>query len=179
MPEPSDYWTEFARRLTELAAEPVLIGALAALMYRAEPRFTTDVNFLVRSLDGVADAFRADGYDVREMAEPGGEPYVMFVRGRGQRMDALLVETDYQDAAHRRSIGGVLAVEDVIVHKLIAWRARDRDDIDSILSTRPLLDHAYIQQWTQEWQVADRWAEALGAAPRGAPDWPRDGTTCS
>ncbi len=166
MPEPSDYWTDFARRLSELAAEPVLIGALAALMYRAEPRFTTDVDFLVRSLEGVADAFRADGYDIREMAEPGGEPYVMFIRGHGMRVDALLVETDYQEEAHRRAVDGVLTVEDVIVHKLIAWRARDRDDIDSILSTRPSLDHAYIERWTQEWQVADRWTESQRAAPR-------------
>lgn len=160
MPEPSDYWSTFETGLAELGCQPVLIGALAAQEYRATPRFTSDVDFLVVSLDGVADAFRAAGYDVTTMAEPGGTPYVVFIRGHGERVDALLAETDYQLEAHRRSTEGVLTVEDVIVHKLIAWRARDRDDIESILSTRPTLDEAYIDHWSQEWEVSDHWAEA-------------------
>ena len=61
MPEPSDYWSTFQQRLAELGCEPVLIGALAALEYRLTPRFTTDVDFLVRSLDGVVAAFEASG----------------------------------------------------------------------------------------------------------------------
>jgi hypothetical protein len=160
VPEPSDYWTEFEQRLTELGAQPVLIGALAALEYRADPRMTIDVDFLVRSLDGVAAAFRADGYDVREVSEFEGQPYVIFIRGRGARVDALLVETAYQDEAHRRAVNGTLTVEDVIVHKLIAWRAKDQDDIESIMSTRPELDLAYIARWAAEWQVDNRWVEA-------------------
>ncbi|MFI0526979.1 MAG: hypothetical protein ACH37H_12760, partial [Ilumatobacteraceae bacterium] len=94
------------------------------------------------------------------MAEPGGEPYVVFIRGKGVAVDALLVETDYQAAAHRRAVNRLLTVEDVIVHKLIAWRAKDQDDIASILAAAPLLDAAYIQRWATEWQVSDRWAES-------------------
>ena len=40
---------------------------------------------------------------------------------------------EYQRVALRRSVDHVLTAEDVIVHKLIAWRLRDRDDIRSIL----------------------------------------------
>ena len=160
MPDPSDYWSTFQRRLAELGCEPVLIGALAALQYRSTPRFTTDVDFLVRSLDGVAEAFRADGYDVQVMAEPGEPPYVMFIRGRGAKVDALLVETAYQAAAHTRAANGVLTVEDVLVHKLIAWRAKDQDDIASILATRPDIDERYIEDWVGQWQVEERWAES-------------------
>ena len=36
--EPSDYWTEFAERLEALGIEAKLIGALAAMQYRAQPR---------------------------------------------------------------------------------------------------------------------------------------------
>jgi hypothetical protein len=159
--EPSDYWAIFERRLTELGAQPILIGALAAQEYRAAPRLTTDVDFLVRSLDGIAAAFRADGYDVREMAEPGSEsPYVVFIRGHDAKVDALLVETPYQSEAHRRASNGLLTIEDVIVHKLIAWRAKDQDDIESILSTRPTLDEPYIERWADEWQVVARWTES-------------------
>ena len=160
MPDPSDYWSTFQRLLTELGCEPVLIGALAALEYRSTPRLTTDVDFLVSSLDGVAEAFRADGYDVQVMAEPGGSPYVVFIRGHGFKVDALAIETEYQAEAHARASGGVLTVEDVLIHKLIAWRAKDQDDIASILATRPVLDETYIASWVSQWQVDERWAES-------------------
>lgn len=54
----------------------------------------------------------------------------------------------------------MLAVEDVIVFKLIAWRPRDQQDIDSILRARHQLDTPYIEKWANEWEVADRWATA-------------------
>ena len=161
MPEPSAYFERFRDELTRLGADPVGIGAFAALLYRAEPRETTDVDFLVTSLHGVAEGFRLLGYDVRTISELGSdEPYVVFVRGQGVKVDALLVETDYHAEAHRRAVNGMLTVDDVIVHKLIAWRAKDQDDIESILSTRPVLDEPYIEHWAAEWQVAERWAEA-------------------
>jgi hypothetical protein len=160
VPDPSDYWSTFERRLAELGCQPVVIGALAALEYRATPRLTTDVDFLVRSLEGVAEAFAADGFDVQVMAEPGEAPYIVYIRGKGVKVDALLAETEYQRVAHSRASAGLLTVEDVLVHKLIAWRARDQDDIASILSTRPVLDRPYIDHWAGEWEVSDRWSES-------------------
>lgn len=160
MPEPSDYWVEFRDRLAALGDEPVLIGALAASLYRAEPRRTTDVDFLVRSLDRVVETFTAEGYEVRTVVDEDGTPYVAYIRGHGHRVDAILAETEYQLEAIDRAADGVLTVEDVIVHKLLAWRPRDRDDIESILATRPVLDTAYIERWAAEWDVADRWIEA-------------------
>ncbi len=59
----------------------------------------------------------------------------------------------------------MLTVEDVIVHKLIAWRSKDRDDIASILSPPPSLDVDYIVRWANEWEVTDRWIDALGQRP--------------
>jgi hypothetical protein len=47
----------------------------------------------------------------------------------------------------------------VIIHKLLAWRSRDVDDITDILSTDPQLDEAYIEHWAREWEVLDRWDE--------------------
>jgi hypothetical protein len=160
VPEPSDYWTEIRDRLARLGTDPVLIGALAASLYRATPRRSVDVDFLVRTLVGVVESFTADGYEVRTMAEPGGEPFVAFIRGHGQRIDAILAETAYQRTAIERAVAGALTVEDVIVHKLIAWRPRDQDDIESILATDPALDVEYIEHWAGEWDVMDRWEEA-------------------
>ncbi|MCC7076456.1 MAG: hypothetical protein IT198_04965 [Acidimicrobiia bacterium] len=46
------------------------------------------------------------------------------------------------------------------MHKLIAWRPRDRDDIASILDAGLALDVTYIEHWASEWEVLDRWRAA-------------------
>jgi hypothetical protein len=53
----------------------------------------------------------------------------------------------------------VLAVEDVIVPKIFAYRYRDRDDIVEILRAGVPLDHSYLERWAREWEVLDRWQE--------------------
>lgn len=163
MREPSSYLAEFAERFAALGIEAVLIGTFAALRYRADPRMTTDVDFLVRSATGLAEALRAEGYEVREMAEPDAEPYALFVRGKGAKVDVLVAETAYQEAALDRAVDGALAPEDVIVDKLIAWRPRGRDDIASILRAGVALDEDYVLRWSEEWAVADRWETARRA----------------
>lgn len=162
MREPSDYFGEFATRLSSLGIEAALIGALAAIRYRAEPRMTTDVDFLARSLDGLIESVTTDGYSVRTMSQPGtgDDPYVVFIRGLGAQVDVLRAETPFQFEALDRAVDGVITAEDVIVHKLLAWRLRDRGDIESILAAGHDLDEAYIERWTAEWDVGDRWREA-------------------
>jgi hypothetical protein len=153
----SDSFDALRSRLTELGAHPVVIGAYAAGRFRATPRETVDIDFLVTSLEGVARGLRADGLDVREVADEHGDPYLVHVRGVSVIADALLVETEYQAEAHRRAIDGFLTIEDVLVHKLIAFRPRDRDDIASILSTGRSFDAEYVERWAEAWSVLDRW----------------------
>ena len=43
VPEPSAYFERFRDELARLGANPVRIGAFAALLYRAEPRETTEM----------------------------------------------------------------------------------------------------------------------------------------
>lgn len=157
MHDPSAYWVDFARRFEELGIEAKLIGALAALQYRAQPRATVDVDFLARTLDGLAEAMEADGYECKTIAEPGGPPFVVFIRGKGHRVDVLLAETEYQRTALDRATGPAITAEDVIVHKLIAWRPRDQDDIAQIFAAGVELDERYIEGWARAWDVADRW----------------------
>jgi hypothetical protein len=40
---------------------------------------------------------------------------------------------------------------------LIAGRAKDLADVESILDTNPQLAEAYIEHWTTVREVADRW----------------------
>ncbi|MDE3087181.1 MAG: hypothetical protein KGJ77_10505 [Acidobacteriota bacterium] len=82
------------------------------------------------------------------------------MRGPGVAVDVLLAETDYQREAMARAVDGVITAEDVIVHKLLAWRTRDRDDIASIFATGTELDERYIAAWADAWDVRDRWEQA-------------------
>lgn len=78
-----------------------------------------------------------------------------------ERIDLLLSTVHYQDLAiDRGREQHVLTVEDVIMHKLIAWRPRDREDIASILAAGHELDLDYIEHWAREWEVLDRWKDA-------------------
>lgn len=162
MPETSDsFAAEFRRRLAALGIDAVLIGALAAARYRDTPRETTDVDFLARSLQGLDDAMRREGYSVRSVAEPGGgRPYVVFIRGPGTAVDVLLAETDYQVQAIDRAVDGVITAEDVIIHKLLAWRPKDLDDIAAIFAGGQPIDEEYIEGWVDAWDVRDRWETA-------------------
>lgn len=137
------------------------MGALAALRYRAEPRLTTDLDLLVQPAAGLTDAFRAEGFTVHEFADPGDPPHMALIRGKGIRADLLFAVVEYQRVALDRAVDHVISAEDVIVHKLIAWRHRDQDDVASILRTGRLIDEPYVEQWARQWEVADRWEEAL------------------
>ncbi|MEN9505862.1 MAG: hypothetical protein RI958_1788 [Actinomycetota bacterium] len=80
----------------------------------------------------------------------------------GAHAAILLAETDYQRAAMERAQDGVLTVEDVIVHKLIAGRPRDMDDIRSILSTGIRFDEHAVVENARQWEVVDRWLDVTG-----------------
>jgi hypothetical protein len=72
--------------------------------------------------------------------------------------DILLPVIEYQGEALARAVDHVLTVEDVIIHKLIAWRPRDRDDIRSIREAGVPLDRAYLETWIAEWDLGERWS---------------------
>ncbi|MCC7077746.1 MAG: hypothetical protein IT198_11520 [Acidimicrobiia bacterium] len=143
----------------------VVAGAAAALRYRTEPRFTTDLDLIVAWNDRIPSTFEADGYAVRTMADPDSDPHLVTLRRGSERVDLIVASVEYQHVALERGLEDhVLTVEDVIVHKLIAWRARDRDDIASILEARLDLDLGYIEHWATEWEVLDRWSAATDRA---------------
>jgi len=158
--EPSASAEAAAEILDAAGVEWALIGGLAALRYRATPRLTVDADFLATYRPGLADVFRDAGYDVTESADPGEEPHLLAVRGKGDVIDVLFAVVEYQHVALRRAVEHVLTPEDVIVHKLIAWRPRDRDDIASMLDAGLVLDERYIEEWAATWEVSERWLEA-------------------
>ena len=73
-------------------------------------------------------------------------------------LDVIASETEYQTEALARAkvtmLGNIalraLAVEDVLIHKLIADRYKDAADVDDILRTDPHLDVDYLCKWLDE-----------------------------
>ncbi|MGH9014523.1 MAG: hypothetical protein ACRDZ1_11375 [Acidimicrobiia bacterium] len=131
------------------------------MRYRATPRETADLDFLVEWHNDLVVALVAEGFDVR-VAEDEGEVHLLRTRRSDAAVDFLVARIDYQHLAIERAVDHVLTVEDVLVHKVIAWRPRDREDILSILSAGHAFDRDYVDHWAREWGVEDRWVEAQG-----------------
>jgi predicted nucleotidyltransferase len=78
------------------------------------------------------------------------------------RVDLIFSFTPYETEAIRRAVGVVLegvtvrfaTVEDLIVHKLVAGRPRDIEDVHGLLLRHPVLDEAYLERWLRSfWGV--------------------------
>lgn len=157
---------ELRQVLSDAGVATVVIGAHAANRYRLEVRGTVDLDLLATTLEGAAEALEAVGCTVRRVTDDDVE-YLVSARLGSARVDVLLAETDYQRLAISRAVDGVLTAEDVVVHKLIAGRPRDLDDIASILATGIDIDDAYVAEQSSSWGVGDRWLALRG---RRGPD---------
>lgn len=166
----------FAACFAHLSVEWCVAGAVAANAYR-DPRATTDLDLVVQiaapQYDAVAAALSAAGWEAFRRSPESNYPDIVRMRhARYFPTDLMLVKTAYQAEALRRArpvTAGAAAVrvlspEDVVIHKLIAHRHRDRADIHEILRAGPSLDREYLQRWCDFWDVADRWRDALADA---------------
>lgn len=57
----------------------------------------------------------------------------------------------------------MLAIEDVLLHKLIAGRFQDLADVEAILAARPPLDRGYLMPWIAYWELQDAWTRIPGS----------------
>lgn len=165
----------FQACLARLGVDWCVAGAVAANAYRA-PRDTTDLDLIVQVAANryttVAERLRTDGWRVFRVSPASDYPDVVRLEHDDYfPTDLLLVKTAYQREALQRahmlpSGVRILAPEDVIIHKLIAYRHRDRADVTEVLRSGTLLDHGYIERWAEEWGVLERWREAAAEAVR-------------
>jgi len=78
------------------------------------------------------------------------------------RVDFILSFSPFEQQAISRArtirMGNVevryASLEDLIIHKLIAGRARDLEDVESILLKNPAADLPYIRGWLAEFEEA-------------------------
>ena len=142
-------------------------GDHAANLYRRDARATVDTDVLVsldrRTMQEVREVLAHEGWAVRSMPEGGW--LLRVAHPHYGSLNVIASETDYQQAALARAkatmFGNIslraLAVEDVLIHKLIADRYKDDADMDDILRTDPPLDETYLSKQLDEWCVRDRY----------------------
>ncbi len=155
---------KIARNLDRHKIPYMVIGGQAVLLY-GEPRLTRDIDItLGLGPDALPSLLRL----VRDVGlTPLVDPET-FVRktlvlpcadgDTGIRVDFILSFSPYEQQALKRvrveTLGSAsvrfASPEDIIIHKIVAGRPRDLEDIRSILAKMPVLDASYIRRWLRE-----------------------------
>lgn len=160
---------QIARGLDSRGIPYMVIGGQAVLLY-GEPRLTRDIDITLgigpERLTEVLDLQSRWGWQVladspaefvqRTMVLPCQEP------SSGIRVDFIFSLSAYEKQAishvRRVHIGNVevrfASVEDLIIHKIVAGRARDLEDVRSILLKNPNVDVVYLRRWLQEFDAS-------------------------
>lgn len=151
-----------ANALIESQIPYMIIGGQAVLLY-GEPRLTNDIDITL----GVGDEKLAQIIDligkIGLTPIPKGletfvkETYVLPTQcvASGIRVDFIFSYTPYERQAIERSnkikIKGreinFASVEDIVIHKIFAGRARDIEDVKAVILKNPNLDIVYVKKW--------------------------------
>jgi len=151
-----------ARALDRAQIPYMVIGGQAVQLY-GEPRMTRDIDLTLGLASDGLDRVLAvcDACGLKPLpavpAEFVRETMVLpaLEERTGIRVDFVFSFTDYERQAISRSrpveLSGVsvrfAAVEDVVIHKLVAGRPRDLEDVRSIVVKNLGLDRAYVEGW--------------------------------
>ncbi len=156
---------KIAIQLREGAIPYMVIGGQAVLLY-GEPRLTRDIDIAlgtgVSGLDKVKKIIKPIGLRIlvekeREFVERNMVLPTMDKKS-GIRVDFIFSFSPYERQAIERGneikLGRTLvkfaSLEDVVIHKVIAGRARDLEDVKSVLLKNPKYDLRYIEKWLAE-----------------------------
>lgn len=160
---------KIAKALDGASIPYMIIGGQAVLRY-GEPRLTRDIDITLGLDAGGAERVLAvvkklkfrilvddvDDFISRTMVLPVSDDR------SGIRIDLIFSNSSYEKSAIERgvavNIGGVpvrfASLEDVIIHKIIAGRPRDIEDIKAILLKNKEYDNDYIVTWLKEFDSA-------------------------
>jgi len=140
----------------------MVIGGQAVLHY-GEPRLTKDIDItlgvgveklpiikdVTKALGLRIDAEEVDSFVMETMVLPASEMKT------GLRVDFVFSYSPFERAAIERAKEvkydeisvRFASLEDLVIHKIVAGRARDIDDIKAILLKNPGYDKEYIRDW--------------------------------
>ena len=181
---------KIALALDEAGIAYMVIGGQAVLLY-GEPRLTKDIDItLGASLDRLPDVLALaekvalkplvvpETFTRQTMVLPCEDPTT------GIRVDLVFSFSPYERQALERvrrvRMGQTnvrfASLEDVIIHKVIAGRPRDLEDVRAMLLKNPRADLLYTRRWLREFSDAlsepflDRFNEVLKIIRVGASD---------
>jgi len=156
---------KIARELLKQNIPYMVVGGQAVLLY-GEPRLTRDIDITLGiGIDGL-DNIRSivETLKLKSLAA-NVEKFVketmvfpVMDEKSGIRVDFIFSFSPYEKQAIARAKDikfGKFAVkfaslEDVVIHKIIAGRARDIEDVKSIFLKNPDYDSDYIEKWLAE-----------------------------
>lgn len=158
-----------ARGLNEKNIPYMIIGGQAVLLY-GEPRLTKDIDITLGiGIEALAQIKAiASALDLKPLVS-NPEDFVketmvfpVAEKKSGIRVDFIFSFSPYEKQAIERAreirLGRAMvkfaALEDVIIHKMLAGRPRDIEDVESILLKNPGYDAAYLKKWLAEFAVA-------------------------
>jgi hypothetical protein len=177
--------------LQPLSIQCAVAGGLAVGLWK-NPRGTRDVDLLIAveppSLPSLYAALAAAGMRPRTNPLPlelGGIRVALFdLRIPDTLMDIhvdlLFADSEYHRTALSRRVPAilpisnlevsVLAVEDMIILKLLANRMIDRADVVALLqANRAQIDFGYLNQWVEKLELTSLFAELWQYAIPGEP----------
>lgn len=147
----------------------MIIGGQAVLLY-GEPRLTKDIDITLGvGVDELARVLRLVAQLKLKVLVDAVEDFVTKTmvlpaldEKSGIRTDFVFSFSPYERQAIERAQGikfgkdtvKFASLEDVIIHKVIAGRARDIEDIKSILLKNPEYDPDYIEKWLTEFDTS-------------------------
>jgi predicted nucleotidyltransferase len=157
--------SNIARALDRHGIPYMIIGGQALLLY-GEPRLTKDIDVTLGvGVEGFVKVKTAiEELGLRMLPEdPEGFLHKTLVlpaieESSGIRVDFIFSFSVYERKAIERArpvkLGDIsvnfASLEDLIIHKVVAGRARDVEDIKSILLKTPKYDETYISKWLAE-----------------------------
>jgi hypothetical protein len=161
---------KIATTLNKAKIPYMIIGGQAVLLY-GEPRLTRDIDLTVGvgldSFTKIRDLLYKTGLNpLVEGKNFTSQTMVLPCQDMetGIRVDVIFSHSPYERQALERvrplKIEDILvnfaSPEDVIIHKVIAGRPRDLEDVESILLKNSDMDNRYIENWLRIF------SEALG-----------------
>ncbi len=160
--------TEIAEQLRRARIDYMVIGGQAVLVY-GEPRLTRDIDITVGvDIDRFDDVLSASANARLSPLHPDPHAFARSTRvlpledvSTGIRIDLIFSFSPYEQEALKRvhpiKVGEVevafASVEDVIIHKMVAGRPRDLEDVKGILARANVTDDAYILRWLEQFEA--------------------------
>lgn len=154
----------------DLAAIPYMVIGGQAVLLHGEPRFTRDIDITLGVGTEAIDRLLLviDELGLRPLPD---DPRTFVAQtlvlpavddATGIRLDMILSSSGYEAQAIERALSVTIGdrqvrfatAEDLIVHKIVAGRPRDLEDVRGVLLRNPGLDRAYVRRWLRQFEEA-------------------------